>query len=136
MRRVSLLLLLAASALSLSGCFKPEIRQGNFISDEMISKVKIGMTQPQVQFVMGRPMVLDPFHPNRWDYVRYVNPNDGDPIQNWHVIMYFEGGKLARMDQPPVQNKEEQLQLPTVKDASELPADSGNPDANNGSPPG
>ncbi|MFI4921670.1 MAG: outer membrane protein assembly factor BamE, partial [Gammaproteobacteria bacterium] len=68
MRRVSLLLL-AASALSLSGCFKPEIRQGNFISDEMIAKVKVGMTPPQVQFVMGRPMVVDPFHPNRWDYV-------------------------------------------------------------------
>jgi outer membrane protein assembly factor BamE (lipoprotein component of BamABCDE complex) len=79
--------------------------------------------------------VLDPFHPNRWDYVRYVNPNDGDPIQNWHVIMYFDGGKLAKIDQPPVQNKEQQLQLPTVKDASELP-NSENPDANNGSPPG
>jgi outer membrane protein assembly factor BamE (lipoprotein component of BamABCDE complex) len=68
-------------------------------------------------------MVVDPFHPNRWDYVRYVNPNDGDPIQNWHVIMYFEGGKLARVEQPPVQNKDQQLQLPTVKDASELPPD-------------
>ncbi|HEY3645272.1 MAG TPA: outer membrane protein assembly factor BamE [Gammaproteobacteria bacterium] len=123
MRRASPLLL-AALTLSLAGCFKPEIRQGNFITDEMIAKVKTGMTQPQVMFVMGRPMVQDPFHSSRWDYVRYVNPNDGRPIQDWHVIVYFDtAGKVAKIDQPPVQNKEQQLQLPTVKDASELPQD-------------
>ena len=115
------LFLLAASALSLSGCFKPEIRQGNFLSDDKIALVKVGMSQTQVQFVLGKPMVLDPFHPNRWDYLRYVNPNNGDPEQNWHVIVYFDGGKVTRIDQPEVKNKEQQLQLPTVKDASELP---------------
>ena len=134
MRRVSPLLV-AALTLSLAGCFKPEIRQGNFITDDMISKVKVGMTQPQVMYVMGRPMVQDPFHTNRWDYVRYVNPNDGRPIQNWHVIMFFESGKLARVEQPPVQNKQEQLELPTVRDASELPPDQSNdnPDTTPGS---
>ena len=134
MRRASLLLL--TLTLSLVGCYKQEIRQGNYIDDDMISKVKVGMTFAQVQFVMGPAMVKDPFHPNRWDYVRYVNPNNGDPIQNWHVIMYFDGGKLTKIDQPPVQNKQEQLQLPTVKDASELPADQeGNPSDKPGAPP-
>lgn len=123
MRRASPLLL-AALTLCLAGCFKPEIRQGNFITDAMIAKVKTGMTQPQVMFVMGRPMVQDPFHTSRWDYVRYVNPNDGRPIQDWHVIVYFDAtGKVTRIDQPPVQNKEQQLQLPTVKDAADLPQD-------------
>lgn len=122
MRRASLLLL--ALSLSLAGCYKQEIRQGNFITDEMIAKVKTGMTQPQVMYVMGRPMVQDPFHTSRWDYVRYVNPNDGRPIQDWHVIVYFDAtGKVTRIDQPPVQNKEQQLQLPTVKDAADLPQD-------------
>jgi len=120
MRRASLLLL-AVSALSLSGCFKPEIRQGNFLSDDKIALVKVGMTPAQVQYVLGRPMVQDPFHPSRWDYVRYVNPNDGSPEQNWHVIVYFDGGKVSRIEQPEVKNKEQQLQLPTIKDASELP---------------
>jgi outer membrane protein assembly factor BamE len=115
------LLLIAATALCLTGCFKPEIRQGNFLDDESIAKVKPGMTMAQVQFVLGRAMVQDPFHPNRWDYVRYVNPNDGRPEQDWHVIVYFDGGKVTRIDQPPVQNKEEQLKLPTIKDASQLP---------------
>ena len=133
MRRIFLLSLIVL-AFSLTGCFKPEIRQGNFLSDEAIAKVKVGMTQSQVQFVLGRPMVVDPFHPNRWDYVRYVNPNDGDPIQDWHVIVNFDGGKVVRIDQPPVINKEQQLQLPTVKDASQLPVDQNdNPDTTPGS---
>lgn len=132
MRRASLLPLVLS--LALAGCFKPEIRQGNYIDDAMIQKVKVGMTMAQVQFVMGPAMVKDPFHPNRWDYLRYVNPNDGGAIQNWHVIMYFDGGKLAKIDQPPVQNKDEQLKLPTVKDASELPTDQNdNPDTTPGS---
>ena len=133
--RLSTALLLTASALSLTGCFKPEIRQGNFLSDEMIAKVKVGMTPAQVQFVLGPAMVKDPFKPNQWDYVRYVNPNDGRPEQNWHVIVHFDGGKVASIDQPPVENKEEQLQLPTVKDASDLPPDQtrDNPDTTPGS---
>ena len=121
MRRASPLLLALPLTLSLAGCFKPEIRQGNFLSDDKIALVKVGMTPNQVQFVLGRPMVQDPFSPNRWDYIRYVNPNDGSPEQNWHVIVYFNGGKVSRIDQPAVKNKEQQLQLPTIKDASELP---------------
>src|SRR5579863_1092347 len=66
--------LLIASLLSLTACYKQEIRQGNFLSDDKIALVKTGMTQAQVQFVLGPPMVRDPFHPSRWDYVRYVNP--------------------------------------------------------------
>jgi outer membrane protein assembly factor BamE len=125
--RLSLLL---ALCLTLAACFKPEIRQGNFLSDDKIALVKPGMTQGQVQFVLGPPMAHDPLVVDRWDYVRYVNPNDGDPVQIWHVIVYFKDGKVARIDQPPVVNKQEQLQLPTVKDASQLPQDQ-----NTGAPP-
>ncbi|HSN18434.1 MAG TPA: outer membrane protein assembly factor BamE [Gammaproteobacteria bacterium] len=132
MRRAALLPFVVI--LALAGCYKQEIRQGNYIDDAMISKLKLGMTFAQVQYVMGPAMVKDPFHPNRWDYVRYVNPNNGDPIQNWHVIVYFADGKLAKIEQPPVINKQEQLQLPTVKDASQLPADQNdNPDTTPGS---
>lgn len=118
--RLSLLLVLC---LTLAACFKPEIRQGNFLSDEKIAQVKPGMTPLQVQFVLGPPMTHDPLVVDRWDYLRYVNPNDGRPEQIWHVIVYFKDGKVQRIEQPPVVNKQEQLQLPTVKDATELPQD-------------
>lgn len=87
--------------LALAACvFKPEIRQGNFLNDDTIAQVKPGMSQGQVEFVLGRPMLKDPFHPERWDYIRYLNPNDGSPIQERHVVVYFKGGKVDRLEQP------------------------------------
>ena len=110
-------------SLALAACFKPEIRQGNFLSDDKIALVKPGMTPTQVEFVLGPPMARDPTTLDRWDYIRYVNPNDGRPEQFWHVIVSFKDGKVASITQPEVKNKQEQLRLPTVKDASELPQD-------------
>lgn len=94
-------LLLASVLLALTGCFKPQVRDGNFLDDKMIAQVKPGMTVIQVQYIMGRPMVNDPFHPDRWDYVMYVNLNDGSPIQERHVIAWFKDGKLDHLEEQP-----------------------------------
>lgn len=115
------LLLLALLSLGLTACFKPEIRQGNFLEQDKIAALKLGMTRQQVVFVMGRPMIQDPFHQDRWDYVRWVNPNDGSSIENWRVTMFFKDNKLARVDQPPPLNQGTKLQLPTIDDLTPLP---------------
>jgi outer membrane protein assembly factor BamE len=94
------LLLLILLGFALSACaFKPEIRQGNFITDDMIAKLKPGMTPAQVEFVMGRAMVQDPFHPDRWDYVTYTNFNDGTPIYEQHIAVIFKDGKVDHIEQ-------------------------------------
>ena len=49
--------------------FRIEIQQGNYISQEAVSQLKLGMTKEQVRFVLGTPLVADIFHENRWDYV-------------------------------------------------------------------
>src|SRR5687767_14106840 len=49
--------------------YRMEIQQGNFVSQEMVSQLKPGMTREQVRFILGTPMVTDVFHPERWDYV-------------------------------------------------------------------
>ena len=132
------LLLPLLALLALAACYKPEIRQGNFLTDEKIAEVKPGMTATQVEFVLGPPMVRAPMEPNRWDYVRYINPNDGRPEDTWRVIVHFKDGKVTSVEQPVVMNKNVKLQLPTVKDASELPPDpstSRPQPSNSGSPP-
>ena len=114
MRRTLLFLALAAA---LSACvFKPEIRQGNFLSDEKIAQVKPGLTPAQVQFILGKVMVQDPFHPDRWDYVQYVDPNNGKPVENWHVVVYFKDGKVDHVEQLSTLNKDTQLELPKATD--------------------
>ena len=76
--------------------YKMDIRQGNFVTPAMREKLKIGMTKPQVQYVMGTPMIQDVFHGNRWDYVyRYEHARKMVDKQN--LTLYFEGDNLARI---------------------------------------
>lgn len=77
--------------------YRADIRQGNFVSQEMVEQLKPGQTREQVRFVLGTPLLTDPFHANRWDYVYRYDPGRGD-IQQRRLTVYFEGNKLARVD--------------------------------------
>ncbi|MGH8370555.1 MAG: outer membrane protein assembly factor BamE [Gammaproteobacteria bacterium] len=79
--------------------YRPVIKQGNFLTDDMIAKVKLGMTETQVEYVLGPAMVKDPFHPDRWDYVYYNNTNNGSPVQYRHVLVIFKDGKVSSIEQ-------------------------------------
>src|SRR4051794_36755042 len=46
--------------------YRPDIQQGNFVSEEMVAQLKPGMTPDQVRFVMGTPLLTDIFHSDRW----------------------------------------------------------------------
>lgn len=84
------LLLPVCLALCVSACsvYKVEVQQGNVVTQEMIEKLKPGMTRSQVRFVLGTPLVTDIFHPDRWDYYYYLrrsNEKSGE-IQRLTVI--------------------------------------------------
>jgi outer membrane protein assembly factor BamE len=74
-----------------------EIQQGNVITPEMVAQLKPGMTREQVQFVMGTASIMDPFHPDRWDYV-YTLRIGREKGERRHVIVYFEGDALQRVE--------------------------------------
>jgi len=77
--------------------YRIEIQQGNFISQEMVSQLKPGMTKEQVRFILGTPMVTDIFHTDRWDYVYWRETPKGAREQR-KVTVLFEQGQLARVD--------------------------------------
>jgi outer membrane protein assembly factor BamE len=66
---VVILLLLSACHFSWPRVSNVAVQQGNVITQEMVDRLKVGMTRRQVAFVMGEPVLRDPFNPNRWDYV-------------------------------------------------------------------
>lgn len=76
---------------------KVEIRQGNLISPEMRARVKVGMSQPQVKAILGTPLVNDPFHANRWDYI-YRFEQKGQLLEEKRMALYFENDNLQRID--------------------------------------
>lgn len=84
-----------------SGCtvHRLDIQQGNIIKDEMVDQLKIGINKRQVRFIMGSPLLKDPFHANRWDYVYTNQPgNKREIIEYQHLSVYFEGDKLVKID--------------------------------------
>lgn len=77
--------------------YRIDVQQGNVIDQEMIDKLKPGMDKNQVKFVMGTPLIKDPFHSNRWDYVYIMEPGRGERKQR-RITLYFENNKLAYVD--------------------------------------
>ena len=96
---IAVLLLSACGVPRIPGItpYKPEIQQGNYISQELISQVKPGMTREQVRFLLGTPLLTDIFHAERWDYVYWRVSEDGKR-ENRRVALFFEDNKLARME--------------------------------------
>jgi outer membrane protein assembly factor BamE len=76
---------------------KIDIQQGNYITQEMVSKLKSGMTRSQVRYILGTPLVADPFHADRWDYV-YQMQRKGETTEFRKIYLLFENDKLARIE--------------------------------------
>ena len=104
--RFFLALLLAATAAP--GCnfvpripgitpYRMDIQQGNFVSQEMVSQLKPGMSKEQVRFILGTPLLTDIFHAERWDYVYWREDPEGRREQR-KLAVFFDKGQLSRVD--------------------------------------
>lgn len=92
-------LLACAWALAACGVLEPyriDIQQGNYLSQEMVTRLKLGMTKEQARFVLGTPLVIDIFHAERWDYV-YSFDRRGHPREERRLVVHFEDSKVARV---------------------------------------
>ena len=77
--------------------YRPDIQQGNFISREMVSQLKEGMTKDQVRFVLGTPLLTDVFHKDRWDYPFRMAKGNGEMTAS-RLTLTFVDDKLARIE--------------------------------------
>ena len=64
------------------GVYKIAIPQGNIITQDMVDQLRPGMSKRQVIFVMGTPLVRDPFFQDRWDYVYSFQPGGGSGVRS------------------------------------------------------
>ena len=88
---------LAVASCSIPKTYEVVISQGNLVDQEMIEKLEVGMTESQVKFVMGTPLISDTFYPNRWDYFTSVTQGSRTYTEQ-KITLYFEESKLARWD--------------------------------------
>lgn len=78
--------------------YRIDVRQGMAITGEMVGKLKTGMTPDQVRFVLGTPLLSDPFHAERWDYPYEFRAGRSSSVDRKVFSVYFKDGKLARWD--------------------------------------
>ena len=92
--------------LSLSGCsflydtfvYQIDVTQGNYIDDEKIAQIEVGMTQEQVIFILGSPMLIDQFDSSKWYYIRYIKPG-GEKVQQQQIVLTFSNKVLTSIEQ-------------------------------------
>jgi outer membrane protein assembly factor BamE len=86
--------------------YKINIQQGVVVTQEMADQLKVGMTKDQVRFVLGTPILTDPFHAQRWDYPFRFQPGRG-PVEERRFTVYFENDKMSRYNGDSLPTEEE-----------------------------
>ncbi|MDB2544443.1 outer membrane protein assembly factor BamE [Woeseiaceae bacterium] len=98
MTKLKSYLLIILIMLSSACVYQANVAQGNFIEDKYLDQIEVGMTKNQVRFLMGTPMIDDPFHENRWDYVYYLTiGRDKALVKKW-VSVLFQDNKVSKID--------------------------------------
>ncbi len=103
MRKLLITAVCCASLIS-AGCssfhipwvYKIDVPQGNIVTQEMVNQLHTGMSKRQVSYAMGTPLVVDAFHPERWDYIYSFQKGGHKPVIH-RVTIFFENDKLARI---------------------------------------
>ncbi len=78
--------------------YHQDIQQGNLIDETALSQVSIGQTREAVQAILGAPIMLSPFHANRWDYVYYFKSAQEPEPTVRRVVLFFKEDKVATLE--------------------------------------
>lgn len=69
------------------------------------------MSREQVHFLLGEALVKSDFHLNRWDYVYYFNPRQGQVQLRKLTVFFDKNARVERIEKDP---------LPTEQQADEI----------------
>jgi outer membrane protein assembly factor BamE len=79
--------------------YRVEVVQGNVVTREQLAAVKPGTQRARVRDVLGSPLIADPFHAERWDYV-FVIRRPGTEPQQRSVTVRFNGDAVKEVESP------------------------------------
>ncbi|MCH8959128.1 MAG: outer membrane protein assembly factor BamE [Proteobacteria bacterium] len=107
-RRLSLGAAMLVAAALTGGCvYRINIQQGNLLDADLIEQVEVGMTRLQVRFLLGTPLVSNPFDKDRWDYYYYFKAGKTREKTTQHFVVFFDGDEVSRLDriagEPPTE---------------------------------
>lgn len=93
-----ILIILGVLSLSLGGCaHKIEIQQGNVVTQAQLEQLRPGLDRRQVRTLLGSPLLIDPFHPDRWDY--YYSMSRGNELEKrYRLTLFFSADSLVSFE--------------------------------------
>jgi outer membrane protein assembly factor BamE len=121
----------ACSFVGFPGVYKIDVEQGNIITQEMADQLKPGMSRRQVRFILGTPLVEDPFNQSRWDYP-YVKRNGQTVLDESRLTVVFDGDSLQTVSGdylPPAWGGQSETEEPADSQDEEPSADPADSDA-------
>lgn len=83
---------------SLFGChmYRPDVQQGNVVSQKMVNRLSLGMSQVEVKRVLGEPLLVNVFANNRLDYV-YTYKHRNQPMTERQILLTFSNNRLVNI---------------------------------------
>ncbi|MBM6703244.1 outer membrane protein assembly factor BamE [Sutterella massiliensis] len=91
--------------------YRDDVHQGNLVTNEMVLQLEKGMTDAQVQFLLGVPLVRDQFHADRWDYVYFLMRGDGERQLRKLTVFFDENRRVDHWVSDPLPDEEQADQL-------------------------
>ena len=82
------------------------------------------MTQEQIIYVLGSPMLIDQFDSSKWYYIRYIKPG-GEAIQQSQIVLTFQENKLIKIDSENTAQANPLIKNPKVKNSPNEAAQTG-----------
>ena len=76
---------------------KIDIQQGNLLSSDTISQIKVGMSQGEVVGLIGTPLTTNQINPDRWEYIYSLNRSGEDPEVK-RLSLQFQNEKVANLE--------------------------------------
>lgn len=91
-------IILSLNALLLGGCslYRPELRQGDYITQAELDKLQPGMAKIQVQQILGSPALNQVLEVEHWNYTyAYLDGRHrSQPLAFQTITLYFKNDRL------------------------------------------
>ncbi|KEY91675.1 small protein A [Candidatus Photodesmus blepharus] len=96
------ILSLLMATITLIGChsskslvYRISISQGNYIEQNDVNQLRLGMSKKQVRYIIGSPMLIEHNHPNTWYYIHYTSSGQDKPIQKNLAVNFNSSEELT-----------------------------------------
>lgn len=102
------------------GVYKIDIQQGNIVNQTMVDQIRPSMTERQVLYILGSPMLTDTFGQKRWDYLYSNQPSGEDRQQKKISILFNEANEVAGI-QGDFKPSETEVEKPSEETTVDVP---------------